>query len=363
MIGRVVVYINGRFLTQKTTGVQRFAREIVLALSQLRDDVVIVTPKLTLDNRQCNMDFYRKLNIVEVGKMQGHIWEQIELLRFMHSTKNGILLNLCNTAPIFYNFNIYTLHDVIFKRYPKSYDFKFRWFYNILSSMLLKKSIEIFTVSNFSKDEIIKFYPWVDVNKINIVYNAVPTVLNGCANLIREGSVRNTTFITQAYFNDNKNIYVILDALKLIKRNDFKISIIGDLSEKEPEKLEEALKDARVEYLGRVSDEKLVFLYSTSLAYIIPSRIEGFGIPALEAQKFGCPVISSNTGSLPEILKESAIFFNPEDPKELASLILMLLDSNANIINELINNGYVNANRFSFQKSAEIVDRVLNKYL
>ncbi|RWS92593.1 glycosyltransferase, partial [Raoultella ornithinolytica] len=135
------------------------------------------------------------------------------------------------------------------------------------------------------------------------------------------------------YFNDNKNIYVILDALKLIKRNDFKISIIGDLSEKEPEKLEEALKDARVEYLGRVSDEKLVFLYSTSLAYIIPSRIEGFGIPALEAQKFGCPVISSNTGSLPEILKESAIFFNPEDPKELASLILMLLDSNANIIN------------------------------
>src|SRR5690606_18481223 len=66
-----------------------------------------------------------------------------------------------------------------------------------------------------------------------------------------------------------------------------------------------------VEFLGRVTDDELVSIYQKALAFVFPSFYEGFGIPPLEAQACGCPVVSSNQASLPEVLADSAMYFDP----------------------------------------------------
>ena len=94
-------------------------------------------------------------------------------------------------------------------------------------------------------------------------------------------------------------------------------------------------------FLGRVSDEELVKLYSNALAFIFPSFYEGFGIPPLEAQACGCPVASSNRASLPEVLSDSVLYFSPDNEVEIITTMELLIASQS-IRNDLIERGYKN---------------------
>lgn len=103
--------------------------------------------------------------------------------------------------------------------------------------------------------------------------------------------------------------------------------------------------------LGRVTDEQLISLYSGAEAFIYPSFYEGFGLPPLEAQACGCPVICSNAASLPEVCGDSALYFSPHDTSDIADKIDLLL-SRPEIAEDLINKGYKNIQRFSWEESA-----------
>lgn len=120
-------------------------------------------------------------------------------------------------------------------------------------------------------------------------------------------------------------------------------------------------KTENIKFLGRVSDNELISLYSNAKAFIFPSLYEGFGIPPIEAQSCGCPVISSNAGSLPEILNDSATFFNPYCVKSIRDTLRETL-SNKDTLELLTKRGYDNVKRFNWDKSAEkITKTVLNK--
>jgi len=103
---------------------------------------------------------------------------------------------------------------------------------------------------------------------------------------------------------------------------------------------------------GYISEDKKWELLKNADVFVYPSFYEGFGMPVLEAQKMGVPVVASNRGALPEILKDSALLINPEKPKEIAEAIYKAL-SNENLKNELIKKGQENVNRFSWLKCAE----------
>ncbi|BEO70113.1 hypothetical protein SMQE32_09320 [Serratia marcescens] len=141
-----MIYINARFLTQDLTGVQRFAESISISLSKIRNDLVFVSP----DNIK-RKDVAEQLNVKVVGNHTGHYWEQIELPGFLKSNDNPLLVNLGNTSPVRYNNKISTLHDITYKKYPKSYSLKFRLLYDIIIPRVLKTSSALITVSDFSK--------------------------------------------------------------------------------------------------------------------------------------------------------------------------------------------------------------------
>jgi glycosyltransferase involved in cell wall biosynthesis len=119
----------------------------------------------------------------------------------------------------------------------------------------------------------------------------------------------------------------------------------------------EAQGEAR--YLGRVSDPDLSALYRAATAMVYPSTYEGFGLPVLEAMAFGCPVLCSWSSSLPEVGGRAACYFRPRDADDLALRLRGLL-SDESRLKEMRAMGPVQAARFSFDRSAEQMLRVLH---
>lgn len=107
-----------------------------------------------------------------------------------------------------------------------------------------------------------------------------------------------------------------------------------------------------------ISEEKKWELLKNAEVFVFPSFYEGFGLPVLEAQKVGAPVVASSAGALPEILKDSALLVNPNKPEEIAEAIYKVI-SNPALKNNLIQKGYENIKRFSWQKCVRETLRVI----
>jgi len=114
---------------------------------------------------------------------------------------------------------------------------------------------------------------------------------------------------------------------------------------------------AVVHHLESVDTETLVGLYNTAAAFVFPSLFEGFGMPVLEAMSCGCPVVCSNAAALPEVYGDAALPFDPNAPEELAAQLERVLDDGT-LRSDLVRRGFANAGRFSWERTASIVDRV-----
>ncbi|WP_346827615.1 glycosyltransferase family 4 protein [Serratia inhibens] len=348
-----MIYINARFLTQDVTGVQRFAEQICMELVGLRDDVVLLAPK---DIKRSSLP--SGLNIQTIGKKSGHYWEQIELPRYLKSIGSPLLVNLCSTAPVFYKNQIVTHHDVTYKRYKKSFSLKFRMLYSMLVPMMLRSSKALITVSEFSKSEILKCFRY-DPKKIHIVYNAVGDEFS---HDFERSDKSEKYLLAVSSPNFHKNFHGMLEAYNLLRRNhnsDIKLKVIGKSSASfATQDFSTNAKDENITFLGRVDDSELISLYQNATAFVFPSFYEGFGIPPLEAQACGCPVISSNKASMPEVLNDSVIYFDPYNIPEMSDAMLKITSDSA-LRNMLVNAGLENVKKYSWKNSAEKVNSII----
>lgn len=348
-----MIYINARFLTQKTTGVQRFAFELSKSLSNLRGDIVFLVSDL---DEIFDKSALGCLNIKEIKGGRGHYWEQITLPFYLKSINNPLLVNLCNTAPVFYKNKISVVHDVTFLHYPESYSLTFRIAYKVLIPLIIKLSKRIVTVSNFSKKDLFLIYN-LNPKNVEVVYNAVSKSFKPL--LTCSKSNKNFALAVSSP-NKHKNFSRMIDAF--LKSNvSLDLKIIGSLSSTFSNQVSNISQDHRIKFLGRVDDETLIDLYQNAKFFIFPSLYEGFGIPPLEAQACGCPVISSNAASLPEVLGDSVLYFDPTNIDSIKSAIEKI-NSNADLQDKLILEGYENLKRFSWEKSAIKMNEII-KYI
>ncbi|MGL5357209.1 MAG: glycosyltransferase family 4 protein [Cetobacterium sp.] len=303
-----MIIINGRFLSQGITGVQRFAHEIIRELDKIVSpgEYKILAPQ----NIMYKELKYQNIEIEICGNMKGHLWEQIELPYYVKKNK-GKLINLCNTAPILKP-GIVAIHDIQTKVYPEFFSKKFQLWYNILNGFNIKNAEKIITVSEFSKSEIVKHYKVSD-KKIEVIYNGWQHMdrIEKDETILEKLDVKKDEYILGvSSMNPNKNFKYILGLAKL--HPEYKFVIVG-------KKNSEVFKDGTIEELdnltwaGYVSDEELKGLYSNAKAFIFPSFYEGFGIPPLEAIASGCKnIFVSNTSCLPEIYRDYVNYFNPQ---------------------------------------------------
>lgn len=346
-----MIVINARFLTQDLTGVQRFAIEISKSLKLLLGkNIIFLAPRNIKDK-----ELATSLGVKVIGRFTGHIWEQIDLPFYLSRIDNPCLLNLANTGPILYPNKLVTIHDIAFERYPKTFNWKFRIIYRFLIPYLIKYSRHIFTVSEFSKKEICSFYG-ANSEKLSVIYNAVN---NNFKPNISTGKENAKYILAVSSLHYQKNFHSLIRAFNKLDL-DIKLYLVGSLNKNfaDMDLLDDIKNNPNIIFKGRINDKDLIKLYSNAEYFIYPSLYEGFGIPPLEAQACGCPVICSDAASLPEVMGDSVLYFNPYNIDDIAEKLSQAL-TNEKIREKLRRKGFDNIKRFDWMRSAEKIANIL----
>ena len=343
-----MIAVNSRFLTQRITGVQRFALEISKALTELRDDLVFLSPRGVMFP-----ELAHKLNVQSFGRLKGHLWEQLELPVKLREMGSPLLLNLANTAPLFYTNQIVTIHDLAVFRFPESFSKAFSTFYKFLLPRIARNSRMVLTVSEFSKGEIVNLLGIPD-EKIHVIYNAVSENIK-CQPVPLEKKEK--FILTVSSLDPRKNLENLVRAFTSSNLKGYKLKIAGAES-RVFSKVAFEVKSPDVEFLGYQRDDELSRLYERASLFVYPSLYEGFGIPPLEAMKCGTPVIVSRAASLPEVCGDAALYVGTdvESIKEGMERVL----SDKSLMEELIRKGVKRVKGFSWQKSTKKLNRLLD---
>ena len=163
----------------------------------------------------------------------------------------------------------------------------------------------------------------------------------------------------------HKNFVKLIEAFLLLKDKDVKLYIVGGFNTKifgkdSLEILNIVKNNKNIVFLGRVSDDKLVELYSNAICFVYPSLYEGFGIPPLEAQSCGCPIVISDIPVFREIYCESDFFFYPYNTVYIAQKIINVINDSS-LREILIKKGFENAKQYKWESSAKQFFKILDK--
>lgn len=346
------IYINGRFLLQSPTGVQRYAYEMCLALSKCGVDFTLICPKKGIINKSYDTSLFK---IERYGVGGSHFWEQVVLPFFFIWRKNYVLISFTGLGSIFVPNKIMTVHDLSFLVCRQWFSRAYYYYYKPMTWLAVKTSKHIITVSEFSKSEILRLYPFISVERIHVIYNAANEEKFKSTNTFPKNDVPYCLSVSS--LDPRKNFPRLLDAFKDIEGS--KLLIVGGAN-KVFSQNQELQKSENIELLGRVSDEELVHLYQNATAFIFPSLYEGFGLPVVEAMCVGCPVIASDIPVLHEVCGKAAIYFNPNDTNDIREKIRYFLDNRQTLIPAMVKKGKENTLRFSWNNSAMKLVKLLN---
>lgn len=255
-----------------------------------------------------------------------------ENIDLYHIPQNGI--GLTEKIPCK---KVVTIHDLIPYTMPETvgngYLLKF------LKEMpyIIENSQGILTVSEFSKKDILRFFP-IDPDKIFVTPLAAnemfkPLDKSNCLEIIKEKyNISNDFALYIGGFSDRKNVHGLIEAFSKAYphlNKDFSLVILGsyrDSSQKLIKLVKSLNMEKHIVFAGFIPDEELPIFYNAATAFIYPSFYEGFGLPPLEAMNCGTPVITSNLTSIPEIVDKAGILINPYNTMELQNSIEKLLN-------------------------------------
>jgi len=347
------IYVNARFLTQPITGVQRFAIELCEELIKQHFDIKLLSPKNIL-----HTSLSQKFNNTQIGKLDGHLWEQIELPKYLKTIESPVLLNLCNTSPLFYSNSVVTLHDLAFIKHPEWFSFAFKTFYNFLIPKTIRKAKMILTVSNTVKLDIQKYF-FQESKNIHVVYNGLPLIFQN-SNRSEIQKIDRPYFLAIGGKNPRKNLKNVLSAMKLLNNSDFDLRVIGR-SEGNFNSVNIDDQDYmfNIIYHTDIDDNQLCELYKGAKALIYPSFYEGFGIPPLEALNSNCPIILSNIEVFKELYEDAATFVDPNDITDIKNAMESVVNNQHKILSrEKV--AELNT-KYSYWNAAKIVSKKVNE--
>lgn len=330
------IIINGRFLTQQVTGVQRVAIEFINSLDKLLEEKEYSQFSFTIlipDMQIFTVLNLSNIKIKKTGFLKGHVWEQIWLPIV---TLSNPLINLCGPAPIFKLNQIVTIHDASVYTNKDNFSKIFRVWYRAMFQSFTYFSRQVVTVSNFSKRELIKFCGYRDT-KITSIHLGVDHFDQQFPDesILKKHNIKTGNYILAVSSKSpNKNFNSIINALDKLKNNNYQCVIVGGANNNVFRN--EELKSNNIKYLGYVSDSELKALYKNAGCFIYPSFYEGFGLPPIEAMSCGCPVIVSNVASLPEVCGDSAVYCDPYDVDDISKKIDLIM--NDSLLREKLKN-------------------------
>jgi glycosyltransferase involved in cell wall biosynthesis len=343
------VYINGRYLTQALSGVQRYATEIVRELDARVGANAAAAPYELLTPSGARDAGLRHIRQRSIGQRGGHVWDQVD---FAFAARKGVALCLGATGPIALSRQVVVIHDAAVQRHPELFSKTYVRIHDAIDRILARRA-QLATVSQFSRSELSDVLN-VDAARIMVAPNGAehlriepdPSILD------RLELIDTDYFLVLGNITRNKNVGVAMRALDRLQPTPARLIAVG--------KLEESVfgsgylppKGPGLVLAGRLSDAEVAGLMRRARALIFPSLYEGFGIPPLEAMANRCPVIASTAGAVRETCGDAADYFDPHDDAALAELMRAAIDDDGTWRSRRIASGDRRLGAFAWRTSA-----------
>lgn len=340
--------INGRFLTQAMTGVQRCAHEVIGALDPLLAGFELTADLLSPPGAGAVVPTLQAIVPRPFGWSSGHVWEQAAL----PLAGGPPLLNLCNTAPVLRHRQVVCLHDANVFTAPESYRQAFRLFYRALHPLLARRAAILTTVSQAAARDL-SHHLGIERRRITVLPNGHEHALRWQAEtgaLRRLPGTRPFVLLLGSRAR-HKNLELLLRLAPALDDRGLDLVVTGGRAGVFAVDGKSAVNAGNLHWLGSVSDNDLAGLLGRALCLAFPSWTEGFGLPILESMTRGCPVIASDRASMPEVCGSAALLAAPDDPAAWLAAIDRL-QASAALRADLIGRGAEQARRFSWTDAA-----------
>lgn len=367
------VAINAGILDDKPSGLGIYTINVVSKLAQAAvDNLVVYTsaPEMLAASRGVEI---RKLSPTlqpKYGKKAGlsrFVWNQLGFPLSLNgadliycTTHHGILWGRTR--------QVITVHDLLPIKFPDQCRLQ-NYYFSFILPRLINKAAAVITISESTKNDLHQHYK-LPLEKIHVIYNGID---HSQFTVQPDDVIRQTKqkyglaeyFLVVGASYPHKNVHRVLQAFAKIQDSispETELAISGgrreyvDMLKREAEKL----GVRAVRFLEYVPFRELSALYSGATALVYPSLYEGFGFPPLEAMACGCPVITSNISSLPEVCGDGALYVDPYDVEAIAEAITRLASDEA-LREQLRIKGLMQAKLFDWDKTAQGILEVLTR--
>lgn len=338
------VHINGKWLGQPQTGVQRYAGELSRRVVQAADiDWVLHVP------RGASAPEWATASGVTVRRapVAGQLFEQLYLPVV---TWRELLLNFGGVAPLVKRRQAVTFFDATPFRFSSTYRKAFVVYYFVALFLLSRTVRRVATISDFSRSELADVLR-IDPSRITVVPCASSAIASAEPVEPDLPGIGDDAYLVVGTFARHKNL---LEPVRAIAASGRTVVVVGAAADDKVYARAETGFGDGVIVAPRLSDPELAWLYRRAKALVFPSLYEGFGLPVLEAQIVGCPVIASDAASIPEVGGDAALYFDPHSVENLLAVVENF-ENTPGLREELISRGFKNVFRYSWDESADSV--------
>lgn len=355
---------------ERKVGISEFAYRLLLEFYKNEDIKFEIylkeTPRSDMPKEQSGW----KYKVVKPRKF----WTQVGLPLSLYTQKNkpDVFFSPTHYAPRMSPIpTVISIMDLAYIYFP--YAFKKNDLYQLKNwtAYSVRNSKRIVTISQSSKNDIIKEYKTTG-EKVAVVYPGIKQnvkIKNNELRIMNREELQKKYNIGKKYIlfvgtlQPRKNVVRLIEAFAKMKESELELVVIGKKGWLYEDILSAPQKfgvEDRVKFLDFVGDDDLPSFYKHAQLFVLPSLYEGFGLPVLEAMKYGCPVATSNISSLPEAGGDAALYFDPENIDDIAKTITKILEDEK-LRQTMIKKGYEQIKKFSWEKSAKEVLNVLKE--
>ncbi len=367
------IAVNTRFLLHgRIEGIGLFTQEILR-------EMVLAHPETDfyfLFDREYHQEFIFAENVVPVvlfpqarHPFLWYWWFEISVKKWLAKNKPDVFLSPDGYCVLNTNTpQVLVVHDLAFEHFSDQLPKLVLKYYKHFVPKFIAKAEKVVAVSEATKQDIVAHYG-TNPDKIEVVYNA--TINNyQPLNELQKSDIKRDFSDDEEYFvyvgsihprKNIRNLLLAFDEFKKQTKASTKLLLVGRMAWQYSD-VEATLQTLQhrndILFLGHQPSEKVAQIVGAALAMCYVSLFEGFGIPIIEAQQAGVPVITSAVSSMPEVAGNSALLVNPESVNEIASA-MQKINAEVALRNDLIQKGLKNTARFGWKLSAEKLWKLL----
>lgn len=360
--------INARHLQNIHSGIVIYLLNLILNLKKIDDEneyTLFFGSKKNIPQNILNFEFnYDIPKIPADSQLLKILWAHLYLPHAISKHKIDIFHETTFVAPLFKKCPVVlTIYDLAYLYLPFCFACRQRLYFKSLISQSIRQSDLIIAISENTKKDIINNFS-VSPNKIRVIYGGVDEIFRPMVDkkeiekIKKIYKIKKDFVLAVSLISPRKNIIRLIKAFKLLrnqKKINIQLVIVGRNGWLYRDVFREAVSSGLEDdiiFCGHIPKKHLLFLYNAASVFAYPSLYEGFGLPILEAMASGCPVVSSNTSSMPEVCGDAALLADPKNVEELSELLYKLF-SDESLKNNLIEKGLGRVKEFSWEKTAK----------